>query len=92
MGTLFRSEEMELAQMYLQQEAAFSCVIELGELGLVEFRDVSEYFDVDLQVWPFSVSLTCSFPPSTRSLIPVWMRFKRSSSVKFVVVMKWNAN
>ena len=41
MGTLFRSEEMELAQMYLQQEAAFSCVIELGELGLVEFRDVS---------------------------------------------------
>lgn len=42
MGTLFRSEEMELAQMYLQQEAAFSCVIELGELGLVEFRDVSQ--------------------------------------------------
>ena len=41
MGALFRSEEMELAQMYLQQEAAFSCVIELGELGLVEFRDVS---------------------------------------------------
>jgi len=41
MGTLFRSEEMELAQMYLQQEAAFSCVIELGELGLVEFRDLN---------------------------------------------------
>lgn len=40
MGALFRSEEMELAQIYLQQEAAFSCVIELGELGLVEFRDV----------------------------------------------------
>ena len=47
MGTLFRSEEMELAQMYLQQEAAFSCVIELGELGLVEFRDVSRPFVFD---------------------------------------------
>lgn len=47
MGTLFRSEEMELAQMYLQQEAAFSCVIELGELGLVEFRDVSRLFPFD---------------------------------------------
>ena len=41
MGTLFRSEQMCLAQVFLQSEAAYNCVAELGELGLVQFRDVS---------------------------------------------------
>lgn len=41
MGSLFRSEEMCKAQLYLQSEAAYACVSELGELGLVQFRDVS---------------------------------------------------
>lgn len=41
MGSLYRSEEMCLAQIFLQSEAAYSCVAELGELGLVQFRDVS---------------------------------------------------
>ena len=41
MGSLYRSEEMSLCQLYLQAEAAYSCVSELGELGLVQFRDVS---------------------------------------------------
>lgn len=41
MGSLYRSEEMCLAQLYLQTEAAYTCVAELGELGLVQFRDVS---------------------------------------------------
>ena len=41
MGSLYRSEEMCLAQLYLQTEAAFACVSELGELGLAEFIDVS---------------------------------------------------
>ena len=40
MGSLYRSEEMCLAQLYLQSEAAFACVSELGELGLAEFIDV----------------------------------------------------
>ena len=31
---------MCLAQLYLQTEAAFACVSELGELGLAEFIDV----------------------------------------------------
>ncbi len=39
---LFRSEEMTLAQLFLQSEAAYACVRELGELGKVQFRDVSE--------------------------------------------------
>jgi len=42
MGSLFRSEEMCLAQLYLQSEAAFACVSELGELGLVQFIDLNE--------------------------------------------------
>lgn len=42
MGELFRSEEMTLAQLFLQSEAAYCCVSELGELGMVQFRDVSE--------------------------------------------------
>ena len=32
MSSLFRSEEMTLAQLFLQAEAAYSCVSELGEL------------------------------------------------------------
>uniref|UniRef100_A0A8C2H0V4 V-type proton ATPase subunit a n=1 Tax=Cyprinus carpio TaxID=7962 RepID=A0A8C2H0V4_CYPCA len=41
MGSLFRSEEMCLAQIFLQSGSAYDCISELGELGLVEFRDVS---------------------------------------------------
>lgn len=41
MGELFRSEEMTLAQLFLQSESAYCCVSELGEIGMVQFRDVS---------------------------------------------------
>ena len=41
MGSLFRSEEITLAQLFLQSDSAYSCVRELGELGKVQFRDVS---------------------------------------------------
>lgn len=40
MGALFRSEEMNLCQIFLQSEAAYACVSELGELGMVQFKDV----------------------------------------------------
>jgi len=40
-GSLFRSEEMSLCQLFLQAEAAYACVSELGELGLVQFRDLN---------------------------------------------------
>uniref|UniRef100_A0A3Q2Z4T0 V-type proton ATPase subunit a n=1 Tax=Hippocampus comes TaxID=109280 RepID=A0A3Q2Z4T0_HIPCM len=39
MGELFRSEEMTLAQLFLQSEAAYCSVSELGEIGMVQFRD-----------------------------------------------------
>ncbi|XP_021943453.1 V-type proton ATPase 116 kDa subunit a1 isoform X3 [Folsomia candida] len=41
MGSLFRSEEMALCQLFLQSEAAYACVSELGELGLAQFRDLN---------------------------------------------------
>ncbi|KAJ7992355.1 hypothetical protein DPEC_G00277660 [Dallia pectoralis] len=41
MGELFRSEDMTLAQLYLQSESAYCCVSELGEVGMVQFRDLN---------------------------------------------------
>ena len=38
--TLFRSEEMSLIQLYIPSEMAQPTVAELGELGLIQFRDV----------------------------------------------------
>ncbi|XP_001942580.2 V-type proton ATPase 116 kDa subunit a-like [Acyrthosiphon pisum] len=39
MGSLFRSEEMALCQLFLESEGAYAYVSELGEFGLVQFRD-----------------------------------------------------
>uniref|UniRef100_A0A674BUW7 V-type proton ATPase subunit a n=1 Tax=Salmo trutta TaxID=8032 RepID=A0A674BUW7_SALTR len=41
MGSMFRSEEVCLVQLFLQSSSAYNCVSELGELGLVEFRDLN---------------------------------------------------
>ncbi|XP_063041051.1 V-type proton ATPase 116 kDa subunit a isoform X2 [Engraulis encrasicolus] len=41
MGELFRSEEMTLAQLFLQSESAYCAVSELGEIGMVQFRDLN---------------------------------------------------
>uniref|UniRef100_A0A671G2P8 V-type proton ATPase subunit a n=1 Tax=Rhinolophus ferrumequinum TaxID=59479 RepID=A0A671G2P8_RHIFE len=41
MGSMFRSEEVALVQLFLPTAAAYPCVSQLGELGLVEFRDLN---------------------------------------------------
>uniref|UniRef100_A0A8C1X6X2 V-type proton ATPase subunit a n=2 Tax=Cyprinus carpio TaxID=7962 RepID=A0A8C1X6X2_CYPCA len=41
MSSLFRSEEMCLVQLFFQTESAHNCISELGHLGLVQFKDVS---------------------------------------------------
>jgi len=46
MGAMFRSEEMALCQLFLQQEGAYACVSELGEMGLVQFKDVSQHCSI----------------------------------------------
>ena len=38
--SLLRSEAMRLSQVFMETEAAYHCVGELGELGLVQFNDV----------------------------------------------------
>lgn len=42
MGAMFRSEEMTLCQLFIQPEAAYHTVAELGEIGIAQFRDVSD--------------------------------------------------
>ncbi|XP_077377237.1 V-type proton ATPase 116 kDa subunit a isoform X2 [Festucalex cinctus] len=41
MGSLLRGEEMCLAQLFLQSGSAYDCIADLGELGIVEFRDLN---------------------------------------------------
>lgn len=43
MGTMFRSEEMVLCQLFVQPEAAYVSMYELGEAGIAQFRDVSTF-------------------------------------------------
>ncbi|KAL5276128.1 unc-32.2 family protein [Megaselia abdita] len=42
MGEMFRSDKMALCQLYLQPESAYTTLSELGELGVVQFRDLNE--------------------------------------------------
>lgn len=40
MGAMLRSEEMALCQIFIQPEAAYTSISELGETDAVQFRDV----------------------------------------------------
>ncbi|XP_055214347.1 V-type proton ATPase 116 kDa subunit a 2 isoform X2 [Gorilla gorilla gorilla] len=42
MGSLFRSETVCLAQLFLQSGTAYECLSALGEKGLVQFRDLNQ--------------------------------------------------
>ncbi|CAB0036676.1 unnamed protein product [Trichogramma brassicae] len=41
MGAMFRSEKMGLAQLFIQPEAAYLSISEIGETGKVQFRDLN---------------------------------------------------
>ncbi|XP_026737115.1 V-type proton ATPase 116 kDa subunit a-like [Trichoplusia ni] len=43
MGTMFRSEEMVLCQLFVQPEAAYVSMYELGEAGIAQFRDLNPH-------------------------------------------------
>eukprot|EP01126_Amoeba_proteus_P061037 TRINITY_DN8152_c0_g2_i5.p1 TRINITY_DN8152_c0_g2~~TRINITY_DN8152_c0_g2_i5.p1 ORF type:complete len:853 (-),score=109.04 TRINITY_DN8152_c0_g2_i5:68-2626(-) len=45
MGDLWRSEEMQLIQLFIQIEAAHATMDELGKLGLVAFRDLNPHIN-----------------------------------------------
>ncbi|TRZ01454.1 hypothetical protein DNTS_034756, partial [Danionella cerebrum] len=61
MGSIFRSEEMCLAQLFLQSGSAYDCISELGELGLVEFRDC-ETLEQNQSSWHVEETHQCSPP------------------------------
>ncbi|XP_034099676.1 V-type proton ATPase 116 kDa subunit a 1 [Drosophila albomicans] len=42
MGDMFRSEQMSLCQLFIQPDAAYATIAELGESGCVQFRDLNE--------------------------------------------------
>ncbi|XP_058829554.1 V-type proton ATPase 116 kDa subunit a 1-like [Topomyia yanbarensis] len=46
MGAMFRSEQMDLVQLLIQPEAAYPSLAELGELGIVQFRDLNADINV----------------------------------------------
>lgn len=55
---------MTLCQLFLQSEAAYACVSELGELGLVQFRDVSNYW---LTYWRYTQKRTFQLNPDVNA-------------------------
>ena len=57
MGSLFRSEEMRLCQLFLQKEAAYACISELGEIGLVQFKDVSLKSDNMILIYMYRLKI-----------------------------------
>ena len=95
---MFRSEEMALCQLFLQSEAAYACVSELGELGLVQFRDLNPDTSA-FQVFAFSRKIFASFSTSGTSPKTRETNFKLylffysvNSSMKSEDAMKWNEN
>ncbi|KAI6177526.1 V-type proton ATPase subunit a [Aphelenchoides bicaudatus] len=42
----FRSEPLKLCQMIVQKDAAFQCVVELGRLGVAQFKDLNSHISV----------------------------------------------
>ena len=82
MGSLFRSEDMTLCQLFLQAEAAYACVSELGELGLVQFRDVSVLIILVCKLFFGFIGVTGLMTQSCVSL--TWRRRLLNSQAKNV--------
>lgn len=55
MGSIFRSEEMTLCQFFIQTDATFWCLAELGEMGVVQFRDVFSLFSINI-FYPYYIT------------------------------------
>jgi V-type H+-transporting ATPase subunit a len=58
MGDLWRSQPMQLVQLFINLEAAHDTVDELGELGLVQFRDLNPTVNAFQRSWMREVKRT----------------------------------
>jgi len=58
MGDLWRSQPMQLVQLFINLEAAHDTVDELGELGLVQFRDLNPNVNAFQRSWMREVKRT----------------------------------
>jgi hypothetical protein len=65
MGDMLRSEQMTLCQIFIPSEAAYFVISELGEIGIVQFRDVI-----------LSISLSIVLTKLIHSLTKIKLRFK----------------
>uniref|UniRef100_A0A6Q2XLP3 V-type proton ATPase subunit a n=1 Tax=Esox lucius TaxID=8010 RepID=A0A6Q2XLP3_ESOLU len=83
MGELFRSEEMTLAQLYLQSESAYCCVSELGEIGMVQFRDLNPDVNVFQRKFVNEVRRCEEMDRKLPSVLPMLIRTV-SASCSFV--------
>jgi hypothetical protein len=52
-----RNEEVALCEIYFESESAYDCVAELGELGAVQFIDVSAIFSSSIRAQAMVVCL-----------------------------------
>ena len=93
---------MALCQLFLQSEAAYACVSELGELGLVQFRDLNpdtSAFQVcafSRKMFPifnigFSASGTSPKTRETNFKLYLFI-YSVNSSMKSEDAMKWKEN
>lgn len=71
MGSLFRSETMCLAQLFLQSGTAYECLSALGEKGLVQFRDVSVARETRAALPAFRSGLLPAVPGEGRPAVPI---------------------
>lgn len=58
MGDIWRSQPMQLVQLFINLEAAHDTVDELGELGLVQFRDLNPTVNAFQRSWMREVKRT----------------------------------
>ena len=72
MGDLWRSEPMELVQLFVHRDAAHETFDELGDVGLIQFHDVCDLpppLLLLLMPTQFQCCLTCSSSSSSSSVV-----------------------
>lgn len=78
---LMRSEKMSFVQLIIPAESAHRAISYLGEVGLLQFRDVSDFGSVQIRLYCFCVWIGVSsftvwlglFLKSSSGIFDAWM-------------------